>query len=313
MTTDPDAKTAELPVAKNGIEPHSTQSALARVDIAALSHPGRVRPNNEDHYIVIRFGRSLEVLMTNMPKGETPVRAEEVGYGFVVADGMGGAKGGEVASRLAISTLFNLVLEVPDWILRLDLDDELAQEVMRRSAQRYRQVNTLISQQAEREPQLTGMGTTMTLAFSLGEKLIITHVGDSRTYLFREGNLLQLTTDQTVVQALLEKGKITREGAAVHPWRHILTQALGIPGSDLQVETRQLELCDGDCLLLCTDGLTEMVPDANIVAVLEGARTAGHACQALIDLALERGGKDNITVIVARYRLPEEPETESVE
>ena len=305
MTVDPNAKTAELPATKNETGPFPTKSALVRVDIAALSDAGKVRPNNEDHYMVIRFGRSLDVLMTNLPKGETPARAEEVGYGFAVADGMGGAKGGEVASRLAISTMFNLVQEVPDWILRLDLDDELVQKVMRRSAQRYRQVNHRISQEAEWEPQLTGMGTTMTLVFSLGEKLILTHVGDSRTYLFRGGYLLQLTTDQTVVQELLKKGKITEEGAAVHPWRHILTQALGIPGADLKIETRQLTLDDGDCLLLCTDGLTEMVSDANIAEVLKQARTAGDACQALIDLALEGGGKDNITVIVARYCLPE--------
>jgi len=305
MTVDPHARTAELPVTKNETGPFHTKSALVRIDIAALSDTGKVRPNNEDHYMVIRFGRSLDVLMTNLPKGETPARAEEVGYGFAVADGMGGAKGGEVASRLAISKLFNLVLEVPDWILRLDLDDELVEEVMRRSTRRYREVNAVISQLAEKEPQLTGMGTTMTLAFSLGEKLILTHVGDSRTYLFRGGCLLQLTTDQTVVQELWEKGKITRKGAAVHPWRHILTQALGIPGADLQVETRQLKLEDGDCLLLCTDGLTEMVSDATIAEVLKQDRTAADACQALIDLALEGGGKDNITVIVARYSLPE--------
>jgi serine/threonine protein phosphatase PrpC len=305
MTIDLHAKTAELPVMKTGTEPLNTKSALARVDIAALSHPGKVRPDNEDHYLVVKFGRSLDVLMTNLPKGDVPARAEEVGYGMVVADGMGGAKGGKIASRLAINTLIDLVLAVPDWILRLDLDDEQAQRAMSRSAQRYRQVSSKISQQAEREPQLAGMGTTMTAAVSLGENLIVTHVGDSRAYLFREGKLLQLTKDQTVVQTLLDKGVITQEGAAAHPWRHILTQALGKPGSDLQVESGQLKLGDGDCLLLCTDGLTEMVTDANIVEVLGREETALDACSALLILALESGGKDNVTVIVARYRLPD--------
>jgi PPM family protein phosphatase len=305
MTIGSDAETAEFPVTRTGTKPPDTQSALARVDIAALSHPGKVRPNNEDHYLVIRFGRFLDVLMTNLPEGEAPARAEEAGYGLVVADGMGGAEGGEVASRLAISTLINLVLQIPDWILRLDLDDEQAQEAMRRSAQRYQEVDAKISQQAEREPQLSGMGTTMTLAFSLGENLVVTHVGDSRAYLFRQGKLRQLTRDQTIVQALLDRGEITQEGAAAHPWRHILTQALGKPGSDLRIESRRLKLADGDCLLLCTDGLTEMVADTQIVKVLGPAEKAGDACRALIDLALERGGKDNVTVIVARYRLPD--------
>jgi PPM family protein phosphatase len=305
MTIDPDAKTAELPVIKSRTEPLNTQSALVRVDIAALSHPGNVRHNNEDHYLVVRFGRSLDVLMTNLPKGDTQGKAEEMGYGLVVADGMGGAEGGEVASRLAINTLIDLVLAVPDWILRLDLDGEQAQKIMRRSTRRYRQVSDKISQQADRDPQLAGMGTTMTAAVSLAENLIVTHVGDSRAYLFREGKLLQLTRDQTIVQALLDMGEISREGAAAHPWRHILTQALGKPGSDLQVESRHVKLGDGDCLLLCTDGLTEMVPDANIVEVLGREETAGRACSALLSLALERGGKDNVTVIVARYRMPD--------
>jgi serine/threonine protein phosphatase PrpC len=305
MTIDQHAKTAELPVTKTRTEPLNTKSALARVDIAALSHPGRVRPDNEDHYLVVKFGRSLDVLMTNLPEGAAPARAEEVGYGLIVADGMGGVKGGEMASRLAINTLIDLVLEVPDWILQFDLDDVHAQRAMRRSARRYRQVSDKISQQAKREPQLAGMGTTMTAAASLGENLIVTHVGDSRAYLFREGKLIQLTRDQTVVQALLDMGQITQEGAAAHPWRHILTQALGKPGSDLQVESRQLKLDDGDCLLLCTDGLTEMVPDANIVEVLGRGETARDTCCALLNLALERGGKDNVTVIVARYRLPD--------
>ena len=99
---------------KTGTEPPSTQSVLVRVDIAALSHPGKVRPNNEDHYLVIRFGRTLDVLMTNLQEDDVPARAEEAGFGMVVADGMGGAKGGEVASRLAISTLIKLVLQIPE-------------------------------------------------------------------------------------------------------------------------------------------------------------------------------------------------------
>ena len=220
---------------------------------------------------------------------------------------MGGAQAGEVASRLAITTLVNLVLEVPDWIMRMD--DTWAQETMKRAAQYYRSVDAEIGRRARENRMLSGMGTTMTLAYSLGAQLFVVQIGDSRAYLLRKNRLQRLTQDQTFVQTLLDLGQIGPEQAAAHPLRHVLTQALGGHGRDLKAEVERLVLADGDCLMLCTDGLTEMVPDDMIATVLQ--RTAGVEanCRALVDLALERGGRDNVTVIVARYKFPSQSTT----
>ena len=302
MTIDPNTNTGNWPAhGREAGQPHRF-SSLVRVEVAALSHPGKVRPNNEDHYIVGRLGRYLDVLLTNLPDGEAPGRSEETGYGFIVADGMGGAQAGEVASRLAITTLVNLVLEVPDWIMRMD--DSRAQETMERVAQHTRSVDAEIGRRARENRMLSGMGTTMTLAYSLGAQLFVVQIGDSRAYLLRNNRLQRLTQDQTFVQTLLDLGQIGPEQAAAHPLRHVLTQALGGHGRDLKAEVERLVLADGDCLMLCTDGLTEMVPDDMIATVLQ--RTAGVEanCRALVDLALERGGRDNVTVIVARYKFP---------
>jgi serine/threonine protein phosphatase PrpC len=308
---NPDSTVLPTTASPSGTEPPAPFSSLVQVDVAALSHPGKVRPNNEDHFLVGRLGRYLDVLRTNLPEGELPLRSEETGYGMIVADGMGGAEGGEVASRLAIRTLVDLVLNVPDWILRLD--EERVEEAMQRVTQRFRQVDAVLSQHAEGDPKLSRMGTTMTLAYSLGVDLFIVHVGDSRVYLFRQGQLRQLTRDHTLVRMLVDSGQLTQEEAATHRLRHVLTYALGRHGGDVPVEVQRLRLADGDCLVLCTDGLTEMVADAQIADVLGRSGPAEEACRTLVDLALERGGKDNVTVIVACYRFPGRAQPASLE
>jgi protein phosphatase len=280
-----------------------TGSARAQVDLAALSHPGHVRKNNEDHYLVGRFGRWLDALLTNLPAGAVPAWSEEVGYGLLVADGIGGAAGGEVASRMAISTLIGLALHTPDWIMSTEAEE--TEQRMRRMAERYRRVHAALKEQGRSDPALSGMGTTLTAASSFGARLVIGHIGDSRAYLFRGGALHQLTRDHTFVQALVDMGQLTAEQAARHPFRHVLTRSLGGRQAGLDGDFQQAWLADGDQLLLCTDGLTDMVDSAAIASVLGGAASATAACQALVEAALEKGGKDNVTVALARYRFPD--------
>src|SRR5215831_2525882 len=279
-----------------------TGSARVRVELAAQSHQGLIRANNEDHYLVMRFGRALETMLTNLPADQFPARAEEVGYGLVVADGMGGPSAGEVASRLAIRTLLSLVLHTPDWIL--GTAERETEQAMERMAERLRSVSAALLDQGLGDPSLSGMGTTMTLAYSLGASLVIGHVGDSRAYLYRGGGLHQLTRDHTLVQSLVDIGCLTAEEAAVHPFRHRLTRFLGGRGAPLPADLQRAWLSDQDQLLLCTDGLTEMVDSAAIGSVLGSAATAEEACRTLVALALKNGGKDNVTVALARYRLP---------
>jgi protein phosphatase len=148
---EPDTVESEIVACPPGRDRPPPFSSQVRVDLGGLSHRGKVRPKNEDHFLMVRFGRYLEPLGTNLPEGEIPSWSEETGYGMAVADGMGGHPAGEQASRLAISILVNLVLNTPDWILRLD-DDSFFQEVMRRAEDRIRQLNTAMSETAEADP-----------------------------------------------------------------------------------------------------------------------------------------------------------------
>src|SRR4029079_9563967 len=135
--------------------------------------------------------------------------------------------------------------------------------------------------------------TTMTVAGSLGTSMILCHIGDSRAYLLRGGELHQLTRDHTVVQSLVESGQLTPEQAATHPRRHVLSRCLSAAGETLEGDFQHWLLADGDTLLLCTDGLTDMVDNITIMTILEGAASSADACQALVAAALNNGGKDN--------------------
>jgi protein phosphatase len=251
----------------------------------------------------MRFGRTLETLLTSLPPDQVPVRAEEVAYGMLVADGVGGSAAGEMASRLALSTLVGLILHTPDWILS-DKEQDV-DRVIQRLADHYRSIHAALIDEALSDRNLAGMGTTMTLAGSLGASAVIGHIGDSRAYLFRDGKLHQLTCDHTWVQTLVDLEQISLEEAAQHPMRHVLIRSLGGRYRSIEGDFQRVGLADGDQLLLCTDGLTNMVDDSAIASLLGGATTSNEACQALVTAALDKGGKDNVTAALARHRFPE--------
>ena len=288
-------------IAVAAAEPYSS---LVQVDISALSHTGYQRTNNEDHYLVARLGRTLQTLTTSLPAGDVPERTEEVNYVMVVADGMGGHAAGEIASRMAISAVISLALEVPDWIFKAD--EAHALEAEQRSRTYVQEAGAMLVARGKSDPALRGMGTTLTAVRSLGRDLIITHVGDSRAYLLRGGGLHCLTRDHTYAQLLVDLGQLTRDDIAGSRHRHVLVNALGGAGGDVQVDTDRLQLEDGDRLLLCSDGLTDLVDDTTITSILLEAASSSDACQRLVQRALDGGGRDNVTVVVAAYRLPEE-------
>jgi protein phosphatase len=277
--------------------------SLIEVELGALSDPGKVRENNEDRFFVARLERAMQTIFTNLSAGEVPERHFQAGYGMLVADGVGGAAAGEVASTTAIRVLIELGLETPDWIM--SLEGERGREVLARMQERFRKIRDVFVERAEAEPALVGMGTTMTLAASVGADLIIAHIGDSRAYLLRGGKLLRLTRDQTLAQALADAGTISPEQVATHPSRHVLTGAITTEEGAVPAELERLRLADGDQLLLCSDGLTEMASDDEIAGALDRAGSAARACRALVDLALKGGGRDNVTVVLARYHIPQ--------
>ena len=272
------------------LESPPATSAHVRIDVAALSDKGRVRNQNEDHYFVARGGRHVTTLLTNVPPEDIPSQAAETCYVMIVADGMGGHAGGEVASRMAIATLMNIILHAPDWILRLE-DNEHAHKVIQRAADRCQQIHEALQKKGRLDPHLEGMGTTMTAALSLGDDLFVTQVGDSRAYRFRAGTLERLTRDQTQAQRLADKGVISQQDVARHRLRHVLTNALGGFQKNVRVDIKRWKLADGDRLLLCSDGLTDMVDDAHIAEVLAREAGSDETCRLLVESALENGGR----------------------
>jgi serine/threonine protein phosphatase PrpC len=267
--------------------------------VSGLSHVGRVRRNNEDHFLVARIGRFLETLVTSLPPGEVPQHAEESGHVMIVADGMGGHAAGEVASRMALSGLMKIVLAMPDWIFRLD--KSVSEDASQRSRHRFERVNELLIEQGKQTRELQGMGTTLTAARTMGRDLQIAHVGDSRVYLLRDSRLHCLTRDHTYTQLLVDSGLLSKEDAAHSSARHVLVNALGGSDEDVEVDVDQLQLTSGDRLLLCSDGLTDLVEDDAIQEVLVENAESSAACRRLIDLALANGGRDNVTVVVASF------------
>src|SRR3954454_2986843 len=205
---------------------------------------------------------------------------------FVVADGMGGAQAGEVASKMAVETVSQ---GLPD-------GDGPAEE---RLADRVQEANASIYELSQRNAELSGMGTTTTAA-SLGEdEAALAHVGDSRAYLFRDGQLEQLTDDHSLVEEFRRQGKLTEEEARDHPQKSIITRALG-PEPFVEVDRMTKRLRDGDVLLLCSDGLTGMITEEAVRNLLADGASLEESGKALVDAANHPGGRDNITVVLFR-------------
>jgi protein phosphatase len=235
--------------------------ALRIVEKAALTDVGRQRQSNEDSYLE-----------------RSPL--------FAVADGMGGARAGEVASRIAVEAFA--------------AEDESAQgSPEQRLAEVARAANRQIHKMSREDSDHAGMGTTLTAALVSDREVAIGHVGDSRLYRFRDGALERLTQDHSLVEEFVRQGKLTPEEAAVHPQRSIITRALG-PEPEVEVETYTHQGRAGDVYLICSDGLTGMVSEADLAATLERSDSLEQAAKEMVDAANENGGKDNITVILFR-------------
>lgn len=297
-TDDPTSQeTGEFPSVAPGPGPS------LRVRAAARSHVGKVRQNNEDHYLIARLRRAIEVDSTNLNMMNLPQLREDVGHVFAVADGMGGMASGEEASRLAISSGLEILRDASKW--HLDFTDPAEAEDLIATCRRYiQQINRRVYEQATRHSQMEGMGTTLSVAYSVGHRLFVIHVGDSRIYLFSEGGgLQQITRDHTVAQDLASTGRIAQSEVKSHRMRNVLTNYIGSPDEGIEAEIHRLELTDGDRILLCSDGLTDLVDDSRIADILELETDAEAASDRLIDAALASGGRDNVTTIVIDYRV----------
>jgi protein phosphatase len=269
------------------------------IEVGALSHVGKVRQNNEDHFLVARLRKALTVLRSNLPGATTEQFADKDVIMVVVADGMGGHAGGEHASALAIGRAVYFVLNEIKWFYHLDDPDE--EMFMRQMRAGLGWLEREVVAAAKADTSLAGMGTTLTGAALFGLDVHLIHAGDSRAYVFHGGRLEQLTRDHTLAQQLLEEGLLQPQEIHATGLRHVLTNVIGGPAPGVVGEIHKLRLSDGDRLLLCTDGLTEMVPDEQMAGILAVHVRPDDACQALVDAALAAGGRDNVSVIVADF------------
>lgn len=263
------------------------------VTFGAASDVGNVRERNEDQFAILRMRRELEVMLASLSPDELPSNAA-CSYAMVVADGMGGMKSGDIASRVALQTMVSLANQASSWVTKLTDND--AQQIEERVDAYVRRIHAKLQQQGRADASRKSMGTTWTSAHLLGRSAVIVHLGDSRAYLFRDGSLVQLTRDETMAQALIDSGV---EASTVGKFRHILLNSFGGGNTRATASTHNLEVAEGDQLLVCSDGLTDMVSDPDIAFELSRFASPQSTCETLVKRALANGGRDNVTVTLA--------------
>ena len=283
-------------------EGFQTLSSAVRVELGATSRRGSLRPHNDDHYLAIRLARSQAVITTSLASTDLPDNFHEQAYAFLVADGLGDRGVGSLASRTALSTFAHLALHFGQWNIRID--SFTAEQVKERAKRFYERINEAVRQRGQENSELRGMATTLTAAYSAGDDLFIAHVGHSRAYCFREGDLLPLTADHTIAGRNVNGSKPQAVPRSSQDLQHILTDTLGGGAGLPEILIEHFRLLDGDRLLLCTNGLTDVLDDEQIAETLSTRRRPQEDCTALADLAASRGGEDDVTVVLADYRIP---------
>jgi protein phosphatase len=262
-----------------------------RVQVWAKTDLGKTRDHNEDRFLVADLTRREASLLPHVRDHEVGDR----GSLFIVADGMGGAAAGELASEMAIETIYDEMVKT--WGSEREATP---QHFAHRLKEAVEAANAQINSYAKAHAEARGMGTTTTAAGVLGARCYVTQVGDSRAYLIRHGQAHQLTKDQSLMQRLVEAGELTEEEAAQSERRNIILQALG-PDPRVKVDLTHQDVRKGDVLVLCSDGLSGQVKKEEIARIVSAAPDVRTACEQLIALANERGGPDNITVVLARF------------
>jgi protein phosphatase len=249
---------------------------MFHVNFDHLSVVGHVRDNNEDSFAVIHGN-------------------ENSGNLAVLCDGMGGAAGGEIASRIACETFY----DYPTY--RVGIKPFSAGSNRKRLERMIHMANIKVRDFTRTHPRYKGMGTTVSALLILEDKIVIAHVGDSRIYRLREGKMTCLTEDQTLRHYLLSTGRISPAEAVGHPSGHVLMQAVGPTPRLRRIHSLVDELAAGDVFLMCSDGLSDLVPDPEIEAAIL-TQPIEQICRELVDMALQRGGTDNVTVITAHVQ-----------
>jgi PPM family protein phosphatase len=265
-----------------------------------ITDKGKVRSTNEDQFLIAELTKAMRVWQTSLPEPKMQV-GEEHAHLFLVADGMGGHRAGERASALAVVAIEHFTLNTFQWFFGSNGSE--AEKVLAQFQSALSQADARILEEAAGHPELSGMGTTVTMAFHLGAQLCVVHVGDSRAYVYRDGELHQLTQDHTLMADMVRSGALRPDEVAGHRLRHVVTNVVGGQELGVNVEARAFEVQAGDRILLCSDGLTEMVTNEAIAATLEAEPAPEVAAKKLLALANDGEARDNITLVIVRFDL----------
>jgi PPM family protein phosphatase len=263
-------------------------------EFGAATHAGLKRPDNQDHYLVLRRTRTQQLLLTNMRTEDLTMPTDEA-YAMAVADGMGGHSGGSLASQLAIRAGWELAGRATSRVMKLG---DLNQQELTERVEAF----THLMQQAfvdefRTNPAIGDSGTTWSCAYFVSSFAIVFNIGDSPCFLWRNGIMCRVSTDHTVEQEFMTAG-VDREIAG--RYGHMLTRCLGYDSQNARPDVYHMRLQPGDQVLICTDGLTDMVSDTKIAECLDESPTAQITCDGLVSLALSAGGRDNVTAVLAR-------------
>jgi protein phosphatase len=270
----------------------------SEIDVCGLTHRGRVRSENADHFLIASFHRAMQVHNSSIPATAfSALSADSRGYVFLVADGVGAFAQAANGSARAIRSVAQYLVDMSE--VSLPAEPEREEEVISRVRAAFEEAHETLLQLDEQGVPGSAV-TTLTMLVTIWPRAFIVHVGDSRAYQLRDGVLTQLTTDQTMAQAMIDSGEWTRATAEASPLKHVLVSALG--SSEVDPQVRVLPLERDDVMMLCTDGLTKHVSDEEIREHLLQRRSSELGCQALIDLTLSRGGEDNVTVLIGKAR-----------
>jgi protein phosphatase len=265
-------------------------------DFGAATHKGHRRTENQDHYIVVRRTRTQQLLFTNVPTEELALPADEA-YAMAVADGMGGTGCGSLASQIAIRSAWDIAGRSTSWVMKLG--DMNSAELAERVEGFIYLMQQAFVEEFQSNPQFGESGTTWTSAYLVSGFAVIAQIGDSPTFLWRDSTMRRVSTDHTIEQEFISCG-VAPEIAG--KFSHMLTRCLGYESHNARPDVHFLRLKPGDQLLICTDGLTDMVPEPNIADCVDDSTDAQTACDNLIKLALDAGGKDNVTAVLAKAR-----------
>ncbi len=287
-----------MPTTQAGVAPAGTgrRPREDEIDAHGVTHPGKVRRDNQDHYLLCSLRRQVAVRGSSIPQADTLLGTENerLASMAMVADGVGGAAKGETASRVALTGIARYVSRSLRCYYRSEEEEDFS-EALRQGA---RECHEELRRMAEEESEQRGMATTLTLYLGVWPRAYLLQLGDSRCYLLRDGELSQITRDQTMAQEMVDLGVMKPEQVAGTRLEHTLTSSIG--GSHNQPTVTRFDMDWGHVLLLCSDGLTRHVSDDRIREVLRSMTSARQACETLLQEALDGGGTDNITVVVGR-------------